>query len=229
MSQTPSTPNRADAALIPASAVGFGAAGRQPRIGLLGGSFNPAHGGHLHLSLEALKRLRLDAVWWLVSPQNPLKPDDGMAPFPDRLRAAGALAGHPRIVATDIEMRLGTRFTADTLRALRRRFPGHQFVWLMGADNLIQIPAWERWSQIFHTVPVAIFARPSYSLRALAGLAARRYRRHRLPERLAGRLAGSQPPAWVFCHIRLDPTSASALRARDAAWPAAIGEEETGR
>jgi len=195
------------------------------RIGLLGGSFNPAHGGHLNLSLAALKRLDLDRIWWLVSPQNPLKPDDGMAPFADRLASAEALAHHPRIDVSDIEAHLGTRFTADTLAALVSRCPAHDFVWLMGADNLIQIPAWDRWSRIFHTVPVAVFARPSYSLRALAGPAARRFRRHRLPEDEAGQLAGSRPPAWVFCHMRLDPTSASALRARGTAWPPSSGEE----
>jgi nicotinate-nucleotide adenylyltransferase len=195
------------------------------RIGLLGGSFNPAHNGHLNLSLAALKRLELDRIWWMVSPQNPLKSDDGMAPFADRLASAEALARHPRIEATDIEVRLGTRFTADTLAALVQRFPAHDFVWLMGADNLIQIPAWDRWSRIFHTVPVAVFARPSYSLGALAGPAARRFRRYRLPESEAARLAGSKPPAWVFCRMRLDPTSATALRARGAAWPPSPGEE----
>lgn len=195
------------------------------RIGLLGGSFNPAHSGHLNLSLAALKRLDLDRIWWMVSPQNPLKSDDGMAPFADRLASAEALARHPRIEVSDIEVRLGTRFTADTLAALVRRFPAHDFVWLMGADNLIQIPAWDRWSRIFHTVPVAVFARPSYSLGALAGPAARRFRRYRLPESEAGRLAGSKPPAWVFCRMRLDPTSATALRARGAAWPPSPGEE----
>lgn len=196
------------------------------RIGLLGGSFNPAHGGHLNLSLAALKRLELDRIWWLVSPQNPLKSDDGMAPFADRLASAEALAGrHPRIEASDIETRLGTRFTADTLAALVRRYPSHDFVWLMGADNLIQIPEWDRWSRIFHTVPVAVFARPSYSLGALAGPAARRFRRYRLPESEAGRLVGSKPPVWVFCRMRLDPTSATALRARGAAWPPSPGEE----
>jgi len=207
------------------TALASGAAGRGLRVGLLGGSFNPAHGGHLNLSLAALKRLELDRVWWLVSPQNPLKPDDGMAPFADRLASAAAMARHPRILASDVEARLGTRFTADTLAALVRRYRCHDFVWLMGADNLRQIPAWDRWSRIFHTVPVAVFSRPSYSLGALAGPAARRFRRHRLPEAMAGRLAGSEPPAWVFCHMRLDPTSASALRARGAAWPPSPGEE----
>jgi nicotinate-nucleotide adenylyltransferase len=184
------------------------------RVGLLGGSFNPAHSGHRHLSEQALKRLALDRVWWLVSPQNPLKPEAGMAPFAERLASARTAARNPRIVVTDIEARLGTRYTADTLAALTMRFPRLRFVWLMGADNLIQIPQWKHWSWIFNTVPVAIFGRPSYSLRALAGKAARRYRHHRLPERAAAGLADEAPPAWVFCRMRLDPTSATAIRAR---------------
>ena len=147
---------------------------RHRRIGLLGGSFNPAHRGHLHLSLTALQRLDLDEVWWLVSPQNPLKPVAGMAPFPVRLDQARQIAaGHKRIRVTDLENRLGrSRYTVDTLKALRRRFPRLRFVWLMGGDNLVQIRRWERWAEIFRTVPIAVFDRPSYSAKALAGLAA---------------------------------------------------------
>ena len=138
----------------------------------MGGSFNPAHGGHLHLSLLALEQLDLDEVWWLVSPQNPLKPVAGMAPFSVRLDQARRLAdGHRRIVVSDLENRLGrSTYTADTLRTLRRRFPLLRFVWLMGADNLVQLRHWQRWREIFRAVPIAVFARPSYSLRALAGL-----------------------------------------------------------
>ena len=151
---------------------------RHRRIGLLGGSFNPAHRGHLHLSLTALKCLDLDEVWWLVSPQNPLKPVAGMAPFADRLEQARQIAaGHNRIRVTDLENRLGgSHYTADTLRILRRRFPRLRFVWLMGGDNLAQIPHWERWTEIFRTVPIAVFDRPSYSLKALAGRAAQAFR-----------------------------------------------------
>ena len=140
-----------------------------------------------------------------------------MAPFAERLAGARLMARHPRLRVTDIEVRLGTRYTADTLRALRRRFPRHRFVWLMGADNLSQIPAWRAWSYIFHTVPVAIFARPTYSLSALAGKAARRFYRVRRPERAARKLSGKTPPAWVFFHSRLMPISATALRAQRAA------------
>ncbi len=189
-------------------------AGRGLRIGLLGGSFNPAHSGHLQLSLEALRRLELDRIWWLVSPQNPLKPAAGMAPFAQRLAAARTVARHPRLMVSDIEARLGTRRTADTLAALTRRFPRSRFVWLMGADNLAQVSQWGRWREIFETVPVAVFGRPSYSLHALAGAAARRYRRNRFPEASARALAGLAPPSWVFCRMRLDPISASTIRAR---------------
>jgi nicotinate-nucleotide adenylyltransferase len=192
--------------------LGWGLAGR--RIGLLGGSFNPAHGGHLHISREALKRLDLDEVWWLVSPQNPLKPAAGMAPFAQRLRQAGEVAAADRrIRVTDIETRLGTGYTADTLKALRRHFPRARFVWLMGGDNLAQFPYWQRWQQIFRTVPIAVFARPASSSRALAGAAAQRFAAARVPEYAARRLARLPPPAWVFFHTRLDPRSATEIRA----------------
>lgn len=182
------------------------------RIGLLGGSFNPAHDGHRHISLEALKRLRLDQAWWLVSPQNPLKEARETAPLAQRLVAAERVARHPRIRVTDIERRLGTRYTADTLRALVRAYPGARFVWLMGADNLVQIPRWHRWTTVFETVPVAVFARNPYSHTALAGMAARRYARWRLPANRAGALADLAPPAWVFLPTRLHPASATAIR-----------------
>ena len=191
------------------------------RIGLLGGSFNPAHGGHLHISREALKRLDLDEVWWLVSPQNPLKPIVGMAPLAERLEQATDVArADRRIRVTDIEARLGTTYTADTLKQLRRRFPRARFVWLMGGDNLVQFPYWQCWQQIFRTVPIAIFARPSSSLKALAGAAAKRFARARVAENSARRLPDLDPPAWVFFHTRLDPRSATGIRARRKCRPA---------
>jgi nicotinate (nicotinamide) nucleotide adenylyltransferase/ribosome silencing factor RsfS/YbeB/iojap len=192
---------------------------RHRRIGLLGGSFNPAHGGHLHVSLLALKHLALDQIWWLVSPQNPLKPVEGMAPFTVRLgRARRVAAAHPRIIVSDMEDRLGpSRYTADTLAALRRRFPRARFVWLMGSDNLLQIPHWERWTGIFKAVPVAVFDRPSYSLKALSGLAAERFAAKRVPVSAARGLAERRPPAWVFFHTPLDMHSATRIRSqRDA-------------
>lgn len=187
------------------------------RIGLLGGSFNPAHDGHLHISREALKRLRLDAVWWLVSPQNPLKLASGMAPLAARMTSALAMARHPRIHVTEIEGQLGTRYTADTLASLKTRFPGTHFVWLMGADNLIQLPHWARWQKIMESVPIAVFGRPAYSSRAMLGKVAQRYARKRVDVADAGRLAGCSPPAWAFFPIKLHPASSTALRSADRA------------
>jgi nicotinate-nucleotide adenylyltransferase len=180
----------------------------------LGGSFNPAHGGHLHLSLLAMRHLSLDEVWWLVSPQNPLKPVAGMAPFAVRLELSRLVAaGHRHIIVSDLESRLGrSRYTADTVQTLRRRYPRHRFVWLMGADNLVQLRRWERWNEIFRTIAIAVFDRPSHALKALAGLPARRYARHRLPMSAARRLAEMKPPAWVFFHTRLDASSATRIR-----------------
>ncbi|MEQ9488824.1 MAG: nicotinate-nucleotide adenylyltransferase [Alphaproteobacteria bacterium] len=188
--------------------------GRGLRIGLLGGSFNPAHEGHLHISREALKRLRLDRVWWMVSPQNPLKSKDDMAPLAQRMESARAMAKHPRIDVTDIETRLGSTFTAETLALLSRRFPRHRFVWLMGADNLIQIPRWKDWNKIFTRVPIAIFARPSYDSRALFGKAATRYRASRVSQGDVPGLADRSPPAWAFLAIRRHAASATAIRHR---------------
>ena len=186
------------------------------RIGLLGGSFNPAHQGHRDISLAALKYLGLDEIWWLVSPQNPLKPVDGMAPFAERLKSAQAMARHPKIRVTDIESRLGTQFTADTLKALVTRFPSCRFVWLMGADNLAQISSWRDWTKIFHLTPIAVFDRPTYNIKALTALAARRFRRARQREAALKMLAATPPPAWVFVHHRLNPISATAIRAERA-------------
>ncbi len=187
-------------------------AGRWRRVGILGDSFNPAHIGHLHLSRLALARLKLDEVWWLVSPQNPLKPEDGMAPLEERLAGARALARGGNIWVSDMETELGTQFTADTLKALKRRFPEHLFVWIMGADNLIEIARWNDWTAIFEAVPVAIFARPAYSSRALVSTAAKRFARYRVKESRAAALVGRKPPAWVFLHIPLSPASATRIR-----------------
>jgi nicotinate-nucleotide adenylyltransferase len=192
--------------------LGWGLRGR--RIGLLGGSFNPAHGGHLHISHLALQRLGLDEIWWLVSPQNPLKLVAGMAPFAERLAQAREIAaGERRITVSGVEAKLGSTYTADTLKALRRRFPRACFVWLMGGDNLAQFPYWKRWQEIFRTVPIAVFARPGLNLKALAGRAAQRFARARLPVAAAHRLALATPPAWVFFHTPLDPRSATRIRA----------------
>jgi nicotinate-nucleotide adenylyltransferase len=182
------------------------------RIGLLGGSFNPAHLGHIHASALALKALHLDYVWWLVSPQNPLKSEHGMAEFPKRLAAARRFTRPPRIVVTGIEAELGTRFTIETLAALKRRFPKVRFVWLMGSDNLIELPRWRRWQDIFNTVPIAVIARPGTALRARTSKAATRFKDRQFgPD---SRLPFARAPAWaVLDLVRRDPSSASAIRA----------------
>ena len=181
------------------------------RVGLLGGSFNPAHQGHLHVALAGLTRLGLDQVWLMVSPQNPLKSAQGMAPFEQRLWAAQELARHhPNLVATGIEVHLDTRYTVDTIKALKRRYPHTTFVWLMGADNLAQISRWHRWVDLFRTLPVAIVDRPSYSRSVLAAKAAKRFRRSRRSGRT---LFGGPLPAWSFLHVRRHPASATDIRA----------------
>jgi nicotinate-nucleotide adenylyltransferase len=183
------------------------------RIGLLGGSFNPAHAGHLHISRIALERLRLDRVWWLVSPQNPLKSTEGMGTYAERLAAARTAAkAEPRIEVSDFERQAGTRYTIDTLLALREDYPQHRFVFLMGADLFIQLPRWRAWTAILRTVPIAIFPRPSYSNRALSSRAARRFAAFRVPEIRAHRLANATPPAWAFVPATTDPSSATLIR-----------------
>ncbi len=196
-----------------AAALGGQLPGPGRRIGLLGGSFNPAHRGHLEISRAALDRLGLDQVWWLVSPQNPLKSERGMAPLAQRLTGARRLARGPRLRAGALESVLDTVYSADTVTALARLFPRCHFVWLMGADNLVQISAWKDWETIFRTLPVAVFDRPSYSLGALAAPAARCFAGQRLPEAAARGLAGRTPPAWVFIHQRPNPQSSTRIRA----------------
>jgi len=191
---------------------------RGMRIGLLGGSFNPAHRGHVHVSEIALKRLKLDRVWWMVSPRNPLKPARGMAAFEKRLAGAKTMARHPRLCVTGIEAALGTRYTADTLAELKRRFPGVRFVWLMGTDNLIQIPHWRNWRAIFRAVPVAIAARPGTALRARASKAAKVFASSHIPETHAAALAAMAPPAWTILDEKRCPASATAIRGRANAW-----------
>ncbi len=179
---------------------------------MLGGSFNPAHEGHRHVALVALRRLGLDEIWWLVSPQNPLKATAGMSSQAARLDGARRMARHPAFRVTGLETRLGTRYTADTLRVLLRRFPVARFVWLMGADNLAQIPQWERWPSIFQTVAVAVLDRSPYSLAALASKAARRFAKGR--RRADRALLGTGKPAWTYIRLHCHPASASAIRSR---------------
>ncbi|MEO0763707.1 MAG: nicotinate-nucleotide adenylyltransferase [Pseudomonadota bacterium] len=190
---------------------------RGQRIGLLGGSFDPAHPGHVHITLWALRTLGLDRIWWVVSPGNPLK-RRGPAEMARRLAACRAIMRHPRVEITDIETRLGSRFTADTLASLGRRYPGVRFVWLMGADNLAGFHRWERWDWIMRHVPVGVLARPGEQLRAGLSPAARRFSGSRLPQGAAGALGRGPEARWVLLTGPMSPQSSSAIRARGD-WP----------
>jgi nicotinate-nucleotide adenylyltransferase len=181
------------------------------RVGLLGGSFNPAHAGHRHVAKLALARLGLDQVWLLVSPGNPLKPGKGMAPLADRLRGASAIGDRRWVIATSIEAAIGTRYSVDTLRVLRRRFPRVHFVWIMGADLMTQLPHWRRWQEIVRNLPFAVLPRPGYTLPALAGRAARRLRGGRRPAHEAPILSRARS-GWVFLITPENATSATAIR-----------------
>lgn len=188
-------------------------AGPGQAIGLLGGSFDPAHSGHVHITREALKRFDLDRVWWLVSPGNPLK-TRGPAPLARRLEAARKVMCDPRVEVTDIEARIGTRFTAETLEALQALYPRTRFVWLMGADNLAQFHLWERWDWIMANVPIGVLARPGDRQRALNAPVARLARHWRLPGRGGRCLARSAAPSWCFVNVPMRAISSSEIRAQ---------------
>ncbi|WP_296675178.1 nicotinate-nucleotide adenylyltransferase [Novosphingobium sp.] len=187
-------------------------------VGLLGGSFNPAHGGHRRISLFALQALGLDEVWWLVSPGNPLKPKAGMAPLAARLGSAVAQARAARIVPTAIESELGTVYTVETLRALVRRYPKTRFVWLMGSDNLAQMHRWRDWRQIARTMPIAVIARPGYDTAAAASPAAAWLGRYRRSAASLKHRAGWSAPALIHLRFDPDPRSATAVRRADPDW-----------
>jgi nicotinate-nucleotide adenylyltransferase len=182
------------------------------RVGLFGGSFNPPHEAHRAASLFAMRRLGLDRVWWLVTPGNPLKDAGELPPLEQRLAAARALANHPRIDVTDLEAALGTRYSVDTLRLLRRRFPLVRFVWLMGADNLVNFHRWKNWRAIAALLPIAVVDRGLVALGAHGARAPQALARRRLPEHAARTLAGRRPPAWVVLHGLKLALSSTALR-----------------
>jgi nicotinate-nucleotide adenylyltransferase len=186
------------------------------RIGLFGGSFNPPHEGHRLASLIALHRLRLDRVWWLISPGNPLKSRADLRGLDERAALAAAIAHHPRIDVTTVEAALGSAYTVDVLRTLRARCPQVRFVWIMGADNLANFPRWQRWTDIVATVPIAVVDRPGSTLRGQQGRAASYLGRWRVPEDAAGDLANRTAPAFAFLHGPRSPQSSTALRRRAA-------------
>lgn len=196
-------------------AEGWPVAGYGRRIGLLGGSFDPPHRGHVHITREALRRFHLDEVWWLVSPGNPLKAR-GPAPLETRLAAARALMVHPRVRVTDLEARMGTRYTAETLAGLQARYRGVDFVWLMGADNLAGFHRWDRWREIFARVPIGVLARPGDRISARLSPAARQFRSAKLKAREAAILAQRPAPVWCFVNVPMLPISSTALRAAAA-------------
>jgi nicotinate-nucleotide adenylyltransferase len=188
------------------------------RIGLLGGSFNPPHAAHRAISLFALKRLQLDRIWWLVTPGNPLKDVSGLQELEARAAAARTLANDPRIVVSCLEAVIGTRYSYDTIRYLRRHCPAVRFVWIMGADNLAQFHRWQSWQRIASEVAIAVIDRPPTSFRALAAPAARALARSRIPANAAATLADRRPPAWVFLTGLKSPLSSSGLRNPDGSW-----------
>ena len=180
-------------------------------IGLLGGSFDPAHEGHVHITREALKRMGLDQVWWLVSPGNPLKARQP-APMADRLARARAVMRHPRVKITALEEKLGTRATFDTISRLQAIYSGVTFVWLMGADNLVQFHHWGRWRDILRSVAVGVLARPGSGVAARMSVAARAFRVHQVDR--GETLRGHQPPVWCFVNLPLNDASSTAIRAK---------------
>ncbi len=216
-------PNRRNASHVSAP-LDFGSIAVRPplamagqRIGLLGGSFNPAHEGHVRLSQFAIKRLGLTSVWWLVSPGNPIKSHAELAAHDERLRTARARATiDRRIIVTGFERDLPTAYSAATLRFLRRRYPATRFVWLMGADSLVTFDRWLHWRAILETMPVAVIDRPGWRLRGLSSTAASRYADRFVPEDCAMLLAGLDAPAWTFLTVPLSPQSSTALRSLQA-------------
>jgi nicotinate-nucleotide adenylyltransferase len=182
------------------------------RVGLFGGSFDPPHRGHVHASELALKRMRLDRVWWLVSPGNPLKETAGLPPLAARMAAARALARDPRILVSGLEAEIGTRYTHDTVAWLRRRCPGVRFVWVMGADILPQLHLWQRWREIAELVPLAVIDRPGAASPTLNSPAAHWLARYRLPEAEAALLPQAEPPAFAFLHGPRVDLSSTRLR-----------------
>ena len=196
-----------------------GPVGPQLTIGLLGGSFNPAHDGHRYVSEVAKTALGLDAVWWLVTPGNPLKRASDLADRITRMAFAAKLAGRGAIVS-DIESRLGTRYTVDTLRSLRRRFPHTRFVWLMGSDNLVSFHRWKDWRTISDLMPMAVIDRPGSTLKATHSRAASALRAYRHPESLHKGLLGHKAPAWIMLHDKRSALSSTSLRAQHKLPPA---------
>lgn len=199
--------------LYPQPSLGDSAAYHGLRVGLFGGSFNPAHAAHQQLARYALRELELDVVWWLVSPQNPLKSTDDMAPLAVRMASAEKQIVGARMLVTDIETQLGTQYTADTIRELRKHFPATRFTWMMGSDSFRQFHLWDQWRDIARMVPMAVFARPPVQLRALSGLAAQTLRKYRMKNGAElAECARDGTPGWLYVNMPLNPISATEIR-----------------
>ena len=199
---------RFDPETLPAKAQALALQGAT--IGLLGGSFNPAHDAHRHISLVAMRRLRLDAVWWLVSPQNPLKPMADMAPLDKRVARARLVAQHPNIHVSAIESAIGTQYTVDTINRVTQLFPRTHFAWLMGGDSMSSLHLWRKWHRIVDHIPIAVVGRPHFTVAALTSTAARHFSASFVSAPSA--LMNHKSPAWTFILERLDPQSATAIR-----------------
>ncbi len=188
--------------------------GLKKRVGLFGGSFNPAHEGHLYISQVALKELGLDEVWWLVAPKNPLKESRSLAPFAERLAGAKKTAANQPIKVLDLEKQENLFYTIDTVRYASEKFPDHSFVWLMGADCFRDLHTWKSWADIMAEIPVAVFPRPGFTTDALSGIAATTFKKNRLPGDKAQNLVVTKPPAWVYIDCKESPISATEIRER---------------
>ncbi len=203
--------------------VGYPPAGQGQVVGLLGGSFDPAHDGHVRITRAAIARFGLDRVWWVVSPGNPLKAE-GPAPLAERIDRARRLMRHPKVTVTDIESRLGTTYTAQTLAKLQAIYPGVRFVWLMGADNLWQLDQWQDWHEIVARVPLGVLARPEQRLRARFSKAARIYSGARVKGDEVFALGRLPAPAWAFVNLPMSDLSSTAIR-KSGSWRGAIRRE----
>ena len=182
------------------------------KIGLFGGSFNPPHEGHVHVAEQAIQKLKLDFIWWIVTPGNPLKDQSNLAPLGERLSMCRSLANHPGMKITAFEARISTRYTIDTLRHVKRRYPSVNFVWVMGADNLDQFHHWERWQEIANMMPMAVVDRPGSTSSRISSQAAHDLSQFRIKEESASVLAEQSPPAWSFLHGPRNPLSSTLLR-----------------
>ncbi|MEZ5871322.1 MAG: nicotinate-nucleotide adenylyltransferase [Nitratireductor sp.] len=182
------------------------------KIGLFGGSFNPPHEGHVHVSDLALRRARLDRIWWMVTPRNPLKDHSQLAPLGERLQLCSRLARNPAVDVTAFEARFNVRFTADTLSILKQRFPRIRFVWIMGADNLAGFHRWQNWRRIASMMPILVIDRPGSTLSVRSAPAALALSRYRIAEQRAGTIAVCKPPAWAFVHGPRSALSSTAIR-----------------